>query len=101
MHACLSRARRAAQTAHMLLVLIAIPLVLIWALTVVDVLRRHDLRTSSKVLWALVVLLIPVFGVIAYLVARPPDPVDRFAPAEAAAPHADPALERVREQHPV
>jgi len=31
-----------------------------WVLAVVDILRRRDLRTSSKVLWALAVLVVPV-----------------------------------------
>jgi hypothetical protein len=84
----------------MLLVLIAIPLLLIWVLTMVDVVRRGDLRTSQKVLWALVVLFVPVLGVIAYFVARPPEPADRFGTVGAVPPHAEPSLERVREQHP-
>jgi hypothetical protein len=84
----------------MLFVLIAIPLLLIWILAVVDVLRRGDLRASQKALWALVILLIPVLGVIAYFIARPPEPADRFATAGSVAPHADASLERVRERHP-
>src|SRR5512132_2561374 len=69
----------------LLATLIAIPLLLIWVLTVVDVLRRHDLRTSSKVLWALVVLLVPVVGVIVYFVARPAQATDR--PETLGGPH--------------
>jgi hypothetical protein len=61
----------------LLATLIAIPLLLIWVLTVVDVLRRHDLHASRKVLWALFVLLIPVVGVIVYFIARPPQATDR------------------------
>lgn len=68
----------------LLATLIAIPLLLIWVLTMVDVVRRHDLRTSSKVLWALVVLLVPVIGVIVYFIARPPQAGDRGFPAETA-----------------
>ena len=60
-------------------VLIAIPLLLIWVLTLVDLVRRHDLNGSRKVLWALVVLLVPVVGVIIYFVVRPPQPTDRAA----------------------
>ena len=61
----------------LLAVLIAIPLLLIWVLTLVDLVRRHDLSGSRKVLWALVVLLVPVVGVIVYFIARPPQPTDR------------------------
>jgi hypothetical protein len=57
--------------------LIAIPLLLIWVLTLVDLFRRHDLSTGRKVLWALLVLILPVIGVIIYLIARPPQPTDR------------------------
>jgi hypothetical protein len=80
----------------LLATLIAIPLLLIWVLTVVDVVRRHDLRTSHKVLWALVVLLVPVVGVIVYFVARPPQPTDRAA----ADPLGDPSLEPGRRHGP-
>jgi hypothetical protein len=57
--------------------LIAIPLLLIWVLVLVDLFRRHDLSTGRKVLWALLVLILPVIGVIIYLIARPPQPTDR------------------------
>jgi hypothetical protein len=60
-------------------VLIAIPLLLIWVLTLVDLVRRHDLSTGRKVLWAILVLILPVIGVIIYFVARPPQPTDRGA----------------------
>ena len=43
----------------MLLTLLAIVWLLIWLLAVVDIVRRHDLRTSSKVLWALAVIFVP------------------------------------------
>jgi hypothetical protein len=80
----------------LLAVLIAIPLLLIWALTFVDVLRRHDLRTSSKVLWALAVLLVPVIGAIVYWVARPPLPTDRPATLD---PVGDESFEPIRRRH--
>jgi hypothetical protein len=63
----------------LLATLIAIPLLLIWVLTLVDLVRRHDLNGSRKVLWALVVLLVPVVGVIVYFIARPPQATDRPA----------------------
>src|SRR3954467_14408370 len=63
---------------------IAIIWVLIWLLVLVDILRRPDLSASRKVLWALAALVLPVVGVIVYLVARPGQPtdhapVDRYA----------------------
>jgi hypothetical protein len=84
----------------MLIVLIAIPLLLIWVLAVIDLLRRRDLTTGHKVLWGLAVLLVPIVGAIVYFVARPPEPDDRFAaPAELAHEQA-PGIERVRDRHP-
>jgi len=80
----------------LLAVLIAIPLLLIWVLTLVDLLRRHDLNTSRKVLWALVVLLVPVVGVIVYFVARPPQPTDRSATLD---PIGDESFEPIRRRH--
>jgi hypothetical protein len=77
-------------------VLIAIPLLLIWVLTVVDIVRRHDLSTSRKVLWALVELLVPILGVIVYFVARPPQPTDRRATLD---PIGDETHEPIRRRH--
>jgi hypothetical protein len=99
MQAGLSLPPRAPETAPMLLVLIAIPLLLIWVLAVVDLVRRHDLTTGHKVLWALVVLLIPIIGAIVYFVARPPE-ADRFAAPSELAHEAAPGVERVRDRHP-
>lgn len=80
----------------MLLVLIAIPLLLIWVLTLVDLLRRHDLSTGRKVLWALVVLILPVIGVIIYFIARPPQPTDRAASLNGLG---DESFEPIRRRH--
>ena len=77
-------------------VLIAIPLFLIWVLTLVDLARRHDLNGGRKVLWALVVLLVPVLGVIVYFVARPPQATDRPATLD---PLGDQSYEPVRRRH--
>ena len=54
-----------------MLTVITILWVVIWALTLVDLFRR-DWGTSTKVLWAIGMLVFPVVGVIAYLVVRPP-----------------------------
>lgn len=37
----------------------------------VDVIRRPDLRVGAKVLWVLLIFILPVLGVIAYVIARP------------------------------
>jgi hypothetical protein len=80
----------------LLVVLIVIPLLLIWLLTLVDLFRRHDLSTGRKVLWALVVLLVPVVGVIVYFVARPPQPTDRAASLDGIG---DESFEPIRRRH--
>jgi hypothetical protein len=77
-------------------VLIAIPLLLIWVLTLVDLVRRHDLSGGRKVLWALFVLLVPIVGVIVYFVARPPQPTDRRATLD---PIGDETYEPIRRRH--
>jgi hypothetical protein len=51
--------------------LIAIPLILIWLLTWVDIFRRDDLGGGSKALWLVVTFFVPVLGPIVYFVARP------------------------------
>ena len=84
----------------MLLTLVAIVWVLIWVLAVVDILRRPDLRTSSKVLWALAVLVVPVVGVLVYLVARPAD-ARQYASADSDRVGGDASYERVHDHHPV
>ena len=37
----------------------------------VDVIRRPDLGGGAKVLWVMLILILPVLGVIAYVIARP------------------------------
>jgi uncharacterized membrane protein len=79
-----------------MLVAIAILWLVIWLLVLVDIVRRPQFSTTAKVVWALVVLLLPVVGVIVYLIARPPDPTERFGAGSASQPD-----ERLRGEHPV
>jgi hypothetical protein len=80
----------------MLIGLIAILWVFIWALTLVDLFRR-DWGTGKKAAWAIIMLVVPVIGVLAYLIVRPPSSADRDSGM--AAP--DQASEAVRDRHPV
>jgi uncharacterized membrane protein len=84
----------------MLLAVLAFVWLLIWVLAVVDILRRRDLRTSSKVLWALAVLLVPIVGVLAYLIAHPGD-ARPYAAADSDGLQGEVSYERVRDRHPV
>lgn len=51
---------------------VLLPWVVSWLYALYDIfLRRHDLSGPRKVTWALVVVLLPAFGVAAYVVMRP------------------------------
>ena len=86
----------------LLLTLVGIIWLIIWALAVVDIVRRHDQSRGQKAAWAIFVLLIPVIGVIIYLVVRPPEATaPRFPDGQGApAPTSQEALERIRDRRP-
>ena len=52
-------------------VFILIPLLIIWALGIVDIVRR-DMPGSHKAAWILLVLILPVIGTLTYFVLRKP-----------------------------
>lgn len=52
-------------------ILIVIPIITFWVLALVDVVWRGDLSAGRKVLWILLLFLLPVIGVLVYLVMRP------------------------------
>jgi hypothetical protein len=84
----------------MLFALLGFVWFLIWVLVLVDILRRPDLRTSSKVLWALAALFVPVVGVLVYVIARPADP-RQYVPPDASGLQGDASYESLRDRHPV
>ena len=48
--------------------------IFVWLLVAVRVVRRHDLGVGGKVLWIVVILVIPVLGLFIYFIwdaARP------------------------------
>ena len=51
----------------------------IWVLVAVilDIFRSHDMGGGAKALWFLFILFIPLFGVLAYLIARGPGMAER------------------------
>jgi hypothetical protein len=79
-----------------MLTLIAILWLLVWALVLVDLFRR-SWSTLTKVLWAIGMLILPVVGVIAYLIIRPPDASDSGADAGSRRESA----ERAHDHHPI
>lgn len=79
-----------------MLTAIAILWFLVWVFVVVDIVRRPQFTRVKKIAWALIVLILPVVGVIGYLIVRPPDVSDRYGRASDAEPE-----ERMRGSHPV
>ncbi len=58
--------------------LVVIPVTLLWVSCLIDIIMRSDLSGWSKVLWVLIVLIIPLFGALIYLIARPVTAADRL-----------------------
>jgi hypothetical protein len=54
------------------LFLIFLPLAMVWAFALLDIFRRDDIGGWSKALWVAVVILVPFFGTLMYLIGRPP-----------------------------
>lgn len=48
-----------------------IGLIAIWLAVIYDLVRRADMAQWTKVIWAIFVVLIPIFGVLAYYLTRP------------------------------
>jgi hypothetical protein len=67
------------------LFLIFLPLAMVWAFALLDIFRRDDLSGLLKALWVAVVILVPFFGTLMYLVVRRPGgtPEERAALDEA------------------
>ena len=54
-------------------VLFSIFFAIIWAF--IDNFRRHDHSGWAKAGWAFLILIIPFFGMLIYVIARPPDAI--------------------------
>ena len=48
-----------------------IPLIALWVYGLVDLIRRRDLSPGKRVLWALLIIFLPVLGVIIYFYVAP------------------------------
>jgi Phospholipase_D-nuclease N-terminal/Short C-terminal domain len=53
------------------LLFIWLPIVFLWAFALVDIFRREDISGGLKVIWVAVVVLLPLFGTLIYLLFRP------------------------------
>ena len=50
---------------------IFIPLIMMWGFALVDLFIRRDLSGGGTALWLLLIIVLPVFGALIYLAARP------------------------------
>ena len=65
-------------------VFILLPLIVVWVIGLVDIVRR-DLSPQAKLGWILVVVLLPVVGTLVYFVLRKPTEDEIRRAREAAA----------------
>ncbi len=56
--------------ATMIVMFVFIPLILLWTFALVDLFVRRDIRWR-KVMWLLLIVFIPLFGTLIYLLVRP------------------------------
>ena len=54
------------------LLLIYIPLIIVWGFAVLDIFNRDDIHGATKALWVAVVIFLPFFGTLIYLLLRRP-----------------------------
>jgi hypothetical protein len=47
-------------------------LIILWSGALFDVWRRADLGTASRLLWTLLIIVLPLIGSIIYAIVRPP-----------------------------
>jgi hypothetical protein len=55
----------------LLLFIIFSALVVLWIFVLIDLFRRDDLEWWHKTLWLLLILILPFFGALIYIAARP------------------------------
>ena len=54
-------------------ILVALPLLFLWIVGAVDVVRRRDMSAPVKTFWILAILVVPILGLLVYFFARPHD----------------------------
>ena len=54
-----------------LLLAIYIPLLLLWMFSLFDIFLRDDLSGMARVMWILVVIIVPLLGMLIYFAMRP------------------------------
>jgi hypothetical protein len=58
---------------RILIVVIVVLFLVLWVRALMDLTRRHDLSTSAKAGWAIIMLLLPFVGLLVYTMMRPAD----------------------------
>ncbi len=53
------------------IVVLVVPLICLWVYAFVDIFRRDELSGVAKVVWVLVVFLLPYFGTLIYFFTKP------------------------------
>jgi predicted membrane channel-forming protein YqfA (hemolysin III family) len=48
-----------------------IPIVILWVSVIVDIFRRKDMSGGAKFLWVVLEFIVPLFGSLIYILARP------------------------------
>ena len=54
-----------------LIAFVFVPLIMLWAFALADLFRRKAMSAIARVLWLLVILLLPILGPLIYLLVRP------------------------------
>jgi hypothetical protein len=67
-----------------LLIVFIIPVLIMWGYAIINLFSRHDLDVGPRLLWLLVILVLPLLGSIVYFMLRPaPQEQHRRAQARA------------------
>jgi hypothetical protein len=56
----------------LLVVIFVVPVIVLFAYAVYDVLRRHDAGLGVRAIWLVVFCVVPILGPLVYLIVRPP-----------------------------
>lgn len=88
-------------TEWVLLVVVTIPLLWLWIVSIVEVIRRPNRPIGRRVLWVVAFLFVPLVALVAYVVMRSPDPVWRSGVAPDVSPSARTFVEaaEARQRH--
>ena len=60
----------------LLIMAICLPITALWVGCIIDIIARPDIRGISKALWLLLVLFLPLFGSLIYVIVRPRTPME-------------------------